>query len=575
MSRPPARGLRREGPIVLVVALAIFAALAGFTLLAWRGAVERTTAEREAEALALAERLAREVARSPGGRIDPLLRQLPPGAALATFGSDGQLREQFGYGEPPEAEAPAAEPAGPRVVAPPESGRPAVIARVRFDSGAGSQLLRLDLPAAALAAERRALARLTPVVLGLTIAGALALLLYFRALARPYETMLARAREAGAGFAGPEGSHDELEALVGTFDRALAALAAGGRPLGGLETAIGGESGSGFVLLDREGRLLAATPAAAELLGIRPPPVGEPLASALAARPDLVALLAPAVASGEALPRGVLRGDRGEGMRAAVGVTAEPLRGEAGRPRGWLVVVADVTDFERRAASERLAEGLAQLGELSAGVAHELRNSLASLSGWLALARREALPAAAAECLEEAAGETAALARVVEDFLAFARPGTRRGERVDLAALLRHAAGDPGLAGVAVELALSPAGGEVVGDRGLLERALRNLLANAARAERDAGRSGPIEVALEPSGDGFEIRLDDRGPGLPAAVRERLFEPFASGQPGGAGLGLALARRIVLLHDGELAVGDRPGGGTRVHLWLPAGEIAT
>jgi signal transduction histidine kinase len=82
-------------------------------------------------------------------------------------------------------------------------------------------------------------------------------------------------------------------------------------------------------------------------------------------------------------------------------------------------------------------------------------------------------------------------------------------------------------------------------------------------------------VALEPSGDGFEIRLDDRGPGLPAAVRERLFEPFASGQPGGAGLGLALARRIVLLHEGELAVGDRPGGGTRVRLWLPAGEIAT
>src|SRR5690606_33549964 len=126
-------------------------------------------------------------------------------------------------------------------------------------------------------------------------------------LSRPYETLLARARAAGAGIGTESGSGDELEALVGTFDRALAALATGSGPLGGLERAIGGESGGGFLLLDREGVLLAATPVATELLGLRSVEVGAPLARALGERPELVALLAPAVASGEALPRGLLR----------------------------------------------------------------------------------------------------------------------------------------------------------------------------------------------------------------------------------------------------------------------------
>jgi len=590
MSAPPAgrrTGLRHEGPMVLAVALAIFVLLSAFTLLAFRQAAARASAERRAEVVALAERLARDA--TGGTRIDPLVRVAPPGAALALFAADGRLLDAWGHAELPALPTTTELAPVTRAVSItgdgaelPRDGTLAAIAPVA--SGGGERrYLRVDLPTPALAAARRTLAWLTPAVLTLSIAAALVVLLYVRALARPYETLLARAREAGAAV----DEVDELKALVATFDRALDALAArgpaaiGGRgaaPLGDLQQALGAEHGGGFLLLDREGTLLAATPLAAELLGVPPPATGVPLARALERRPELVRLLESAVGAGEALPRGAIRVERATGA-ATVGVTAEPLRGEGGRPRGWLVVVADLTELERQAAQERLAEGLAQLGELSAGVAHELRNSLASLSGWLTLARREPLPAAAAECLDEAGRETSALARVVEDFLAFARPGTRRGERVDLVALATRAAHDPALGDVAVELRL-PERAVIEGDPGLLERALRNLIANAARAERDAGRGGPLGLTLVAAdspvlGAVWELAVEDRGPGLPAAVRARLFEPFAAGARGGAGLGLALARRIAVLHDGEIEIEDRPDGGTRAILQLPRGLDVT
>jgi signal transduction histidine kinase len=577
-----APGLRREGPLVLAVALAIFVLLSGFTLLAFRQAAARASAERRTEVVTLADRLARGAA-GAGGRVESLVRLVPPGAALAIYDADGRLLDAWGHPETPVLPRDLDLGAVARAVS--ITGQGAELPRTRTlaalapvpTAGGERRLLRVDLPAPALDAARQSLAWLTPAVLALSIAAAVVVLLYVRALARPYEALLARAREAGAEV----DEIDELAALVATFDRALEALAARGAAsptgrvapaLGDLQEALGAEHGGGFLLLDREGNLLAATPAAAELLGLAPPPTGVPLARALERRPELVRLLESAVGSGEALPRGAIRVERESGA-ATLGVTAEPLRGEGGRPRGWLVVVADLTDLERRAAQERLADGLAQLGELSAGVAHELRNGLASLSGWLALARKEALPVAAVECLEEATRETAALERVVGDFLAFARPGTRRAERVDLVALAARAAHDPALGEIGVELRL-PGGAEIEGDPGLLDRALRNLIANAARAEREAGRRGPLGLELSATesrglGPVWELAVEDRGPGLPPSVRERLFEPFVAGPRGGAGLGLALARRIAVLHGGEIEIVDRPDGGTRAILRVP------
>jgi signal transduction histidine kinase len=272
------------------------------------------------------------------------------------------------------------------------------------------------------------------------------------------------------------------------------------------------------------------------------------------------------------------------------------------------VLFVDLTEARRRSEQAHLAESLRQIGELAAGVAHELRNSLATLKGYLTLVERAGDSGAAiAEYVAEIRREADHLQRVLEDFLSFARPGTARLEEVDLYQVLARAAADPVLAGVPVRLAPRPPGPlRLSGDPQLLERAFRNLLHNAAEATRAAAPGGvlaepdpspepgaepdsergpgpaagarhepAVEVAAGAGPEGLEVTVADRGAGVPEELRERLFQPFASGRPGGAGLGLALARRILVLHGGGLALEDRPGGGTVARATLPAGEIDT
>lgn len=582
--RPPAarrrpRGLWSEAPVVLPGALLLFALLGLATLLSYRAAVGRFALERENEALALATRFAETLAAGGERTLERPLRALPPGSALALLDASGRRLASAG---PPEAlergsaAIDAARGRAPVALGPEATGFAAVVAIVPFRRDGESLLLRLDLPARTLAVERRTLAVWTPLALALGVAAALVATLFFRALARPYEALLARAR-AATGETGGEERGDELDQLLETFDRALAALGAPAGELAPLAGALGRTLDGGFLLLDAAGRLLVATPAAAELLGPATPAPGAPLAGALAGPAGEGDALARALAAGAPLPRSTLRLRSAEGERA-LGLALEPLRGEGGRLRGFLVIVADVSASERAEARERLAEGLAQLGELSAGVAHELRNGLAALAGWIQLLRRRPLEGEAADCAREVERETRQLARVVDDFLAFARPGTRRLEPVDLGALLRRVAQAPARGGVRVALQLAAEPAPLAGDALLLERALGNLLENAAAANLDAAAGGEpaaIELALERAGDAFEIAISDRGPGVPAAVRARLFEPFVSGRPGGVGLGLALARRVVLLHGGEIEAVDRPGGGTLVRLRLPSDSSAT
>ena len=274
------------------------------------------------------------------------------------------------------------------------------------------------------------------------------------------------------------------------------------------------------------------------------------------------------------------------GRRVELGLTLQALRRDDGGigGAGFLLLFADITDLTRRETEERFAAGLAQLGELSAGVAHELRNSLATVQGYLALAARRDLPAEAREEIAEARREAGELARVIDDFLTFARPGSGVVEPVDLGALLRRATSDPALGGVPFELtAEGPALPPIAGDPHLLQRALRNLLLNAAQATlaqaAEAGAPGrapePVVVRLRSEAGVATITIDDRGTGLAPEIRDRLFEPFASGRPGGAGLGLALARRIVLMHGGSLELQAREPFGVRAEIRLPLGEFAT
>ena len=568
-TRRPALGLRREVLILLPVALLLLVILSTFTLFSFRNGLELLAEERRGEAA----RLAREIAGrwAGGGLPSPVeLRALAPqarGIAVA----DPRGEALVSAGEIPSS-ALLAPFVGEDVAAGPDEVLPdSVAGRAPFRAG---RWVRVDLPAEVLAAQQRAVGVLSVVVLGLNAALLLLVLSFLRHLMAPWETLIERARQMGAEQEPGEG---EIEFLLATFERAITASAqADRRPeddIEALERTLSASLQSGLLLLDRAGNVLAFNAVAAALLGVEPPPPGTPLARALAAQPELLSLLESAVADQSAPKRREISVQTGSEART-LGLTVHPLRRDDGGIRGWLVLFADLTEVQRLAGESRLAESLARLGEMAGGVAHELRNSLATLRGYLTLIERRPDEESIADYLAEIRHEADHLERVLEDFLAFARPGSARFQELSLTRLARRAAADPSLAGMEVRVT-SPADVSMRGDAQLLERAVRNLLHNAAQAEREAGGQGPVELGIEAGPEGVELAVEDRGPGLPPEMRERLFHPFATGRRGGVGLGLALAHRIVTLHGGRIRLEDRPGGGTRALLSFPRDTIVT
>lgn len=571
-------GLRREVLILLPVALLLLVVLSTFTLFSFRNALDLLAEERQRDAAQLARAVAARLASGSGTfpRSARELQEVAPGALGAALAdASGAPLDTVGEIPPAGLLAPAAglvlgEPLG---VGPDELLPDTVAGFAPLGSRAERRFVRIDLPAGALAGQRRSLAVLTVFVL--TINGALVLLvlLFLRHLIAPWETLVARARALGV-----EGEEDEVRFLLATFERALSALA--GREerraeddIAALERTLASSLESGLLLLDREGSVLALNAVGAALLGTELPEPGRPLSEVLAGQPELFEVLSGAIAEGSILKRQEHTVRSGEGTRT-VGLTVHPLRRDDGGVRGHLVLFADLTEVLRRAEESRLEESLARLGEMAGGVAHELRNSLATLRGYLTLIERRPDEDSIADFLSEIRHEADHLERVLQDFLSFARPGTARLQELSLARLLARAAADPVLSGVEVRL---EGGGDATlkGDPQLLERAVRNLLHNAVEAEREAGRAGPVEVSVEPQADGVEVAIEDRGPGLVPEVRGRLFHPFATGRRGGVGLGLSLAHRIVTLHGGRIRLEDRPGGGTRAVLFFPRDTIVT
>lgn len=578
-SRPARLGLRREILILLPVALLLLVVLSTFTLFSFRNALSLLGEERRDEAARLAESVASRLSERPDALPSAgELRALAPQArGIAVVDAAGNALAAAG--EIPSAGllAPAAgddlsEPlgAGPNEALPDGAAGFAPFDRLRW--------VRVDLTAEVLPAQQRAAGVLSVVVLGLNAALLVLVLSFLRHLLAPWETLLERARQMGAEQEAGEG---EIEFLLATFERALNAMTAGvGRDarraeddIEALERTLSASLQSGLLLLDRAGNVLALNAVAAGLLGIEPTPPGTPLAEALRAQPELRDLLAAAVADQSAPSRQEIAIETA-GETRKLGLTVHPLRRDDQSVRGWLVLFADLTEVQRRAEESRLAESLARLGEMAGGVAHELRNSLATLRGYLTLIERRPDEESIGDYLAEIRHEADHLERVLEDFLAFARPGTARFEELSLTQLANRAASDPSLAGMGVRVRAA-ADVRLRGDAQLLERALRNLLHNAAQAEREAGGSGPIELGIEPGPEGIELSIEDRGPGLPAEMRDRLFHPFATGRRGGVGLGLALAHRIVTLHGGRIRLEDRSGGGTRALLLFPPDTIVT
>ncbi len=566
MSKPGASkgvGQRREILILLPVSLMILVLLSTFALQAYRSTVDLLVEERQAEAERLARQLAGQLDAAGVPTADELRRGFPIAAAVAILDQEGSVL--VATGAPPVA-APGFWRGAPR------EASVRGIARIR--RGDRTLTAAVDLPAAVLRSRQHSLRILAPVLLSVNGAVTVLVLFFLRRFLAPFEGLLERARDAGQEV--PE--RDEVVFLVETFDRALAALADRGEvdELEALEGALSQSLESGVLLCDAAGSVVTLNEIGAALLEIEPPSPGQALETVLGRHRELSQLLRGAVRREQTVQRRecTLVGSRGE---RTLGVTAHPLRRDDHEVRGFLVMFADLTEAQKEMKQRQLVDSLSQLGELTAGVAHEMRNGLATLRGYLTLIDRDPKQESILDYLSEMRRESDHLERVLEDFLTFARPGSVRPREVDLAALVRRSSSDPALGEAAVELIEPAEPGElsVQGDAQLLERAVRNLLSNAVEAQREAGAADPVEVRVEAAGEGVEVLVLDRGPGLSEQAREKLFDPFFTERPGGVGMGLALTRRIVLLHSGRVRLEDRRGGGTRASMWLPGGKVVT
>lgn len=216
-------------------------------------------------------------------------------------------------------------------------------------------------------------------------------------------------------------------------------------------------------------------------------------------------------------------------------------------------------------------ERLAALGEMSAMVAHEVRNPLAVMFNALSTVRRGPLDAQQAMLLEIIDEEARRLQRLVSDLLDFSRPGALRRARTEVLALTTTAvdaarAGAGDLSPVPTVTQRVPEGlAAVQVDAELLRRALVNLIDNALRAPGCRA----VRVSASDDGDGLLLCVSDDGEGIPEPLREKVFAPFYSSRPAGTGLGLAIVRNVALAHGGSVAYSETEGGGATFTLRIP------
>jgi signal transduction histidine kinase len=239
------------------------------------------------------------------------------------------------------------------------------------------------------------------------------------------------------------------------------------------------------------------------------------------------------------------------------------------RDRGQEMSERHEAERRRMADVVHEKEALARAGELTAGIVHEVRNGLSTIVGYARLLERSSLPEDPATAARSIREECETLETVVRRFNDFVRLERLNLADFDLARLLtrvvarelRVRAGvTPALVGLDTALV-------VRADEELLERAFENLVRNAAEAAAAGGRHVEIEAWRE--GDEVDVRIEDDGPGL-SADHPGEVRPFYTTKPGGLGLGLPLARKIVLLHEGTLALEARAPRGARVLVTLPA-----
>ena len=305
---------------------------------------------------------------------------------------------------------------------------------------------------------------------------------------------------------------------------------------------------SGLLVIGANGLISATNPAAEQALGIKAL-VFRRYSEALGESSMLTVLIQKCLADGSIFRREQVAHIAPDGSHRELGVTISPIRRAQEKTTGAICLLSDLTEFTSLQKQMQLRENLAALGELSAGIAHEFKNALATISGYAQLIQSEPgavdTPENAVKILEQ----TRSITHVVTEFLRYARPLEISAEQVALEALLGRVAGEVQELQPRVRISIEGDFAQVAGDEGLLRQVFLNLTRNAAQAA-ECNSPKPVVVlrghVSNSDGSVQRIHILDNGAGIPAEALPKLFRPFFTTKVNGTGLGLAVVQKILL-----------------------------
>jgi signal transduction histidine kinase len=340
---------------------------------------------------------------------------------------------------------------------------------------------------------------------------------------------------------------------------------------------------NGVIAFHRDGTLALMNDEAYRIFALtrRPGDIGRPFTDVLQDRPAVIRVLSGAFELSHLPNRAELRL---KDLDRVIGYTLSKVLDDSGRPIGAVLFFKDLTRVEQLEERERLRDRLASLGEMAAGIAHELKNPLAGIEVMAGLLRRQVPDSPDAQSLLADILSEAKLANaIVVEMLEFVRPVRLQVERTDVSDVLHQAVTlaetKAPRRGVAVEVRIAPELPMIDGDQYQLCQVFTNLVANAFEALDGKGciRISALISAIEPDPafagaheptPAIVVDVDDDGPGVPADCTDKIFDPFFTTKPQGSGLGLAIVRKIVDAHDGRIDVSSS-GAGTRFRVTLP------
>lgn len=470
--------------------------------------------------------------------------------------------------------------------------------RSRFQSGL-TMLTALFLVAALFAILLYALTPESPAARGplllasfiaILIGSLLCMLFLLRWLLRPYDQLVGEAERASAASELMK-SQDEAEFVLETFQSVVAQLQEQRKALEQLsaearERANSAEKfserivaslPSGLIAFDSGGLSMVINTPGRTLLGVDGRAVGESYDALLADHRELSEMVRDCLERGTLYRRSEVEARTSDGQVRRLGATIAPIELPPERgPRGALCLLTDITEVAELREQVALKNNLESLGEMSAGLAHEFKNAIATLQGYAQLLQSLELNDKAQVAAGSLLNETRNLASMVTAFLNFARPQPLQLEEVDLHELISDCRTELELLfqELKVDLVIESEGPLIVrADERMLRSAFQNLLRNAAEAipPEKAERSVVVRTAKE---NPFAIiAVRDTGCGIPPAQLQKIFIPFFTTKPKGHGVGLALTHRVITEHGGTLTAANASGGGAVFTIKIPVENI--